>query len=106
MDELNALIVIAPETLKDDLVDALIGHAEISGFTLTDAAGYSREHAHFSVEEQVAGYRSYCRFEILHAPEQFDALRAALDSACGDQAIRYWVAPVVVQGHLGGPAVS
>jgi hypothetical protein len=102
MDELKLLVLIAPVDLKEELVDVLIGHADISGFPLTDAAGYSREHSHFNVQEQVAGYRSFCRFEILHEPDRFRALRAALDSACGNQAVRYWVGPVIEQGHLGG----
>jgi len=101
MDELELLVLIAPVNLKEELVDVLIGHAGISGFTLTDAAGYSREHGHFNVQEQVAGYRSFCRFEILHEPTQFGALRADLDSACGNQAVRYWIAPVIEQGHVG-----
>ena len=104
MDKLQVLVLIVPDTLKDDVVDALIGLPAVSGFTLSDAAGYSSEHSHFNLREQVEGYRNFCRLEVLHEPAVFEPLCASLHQACGGQAVRYWLSPVLRQGHLGGDA--
>ncbi len=64
------LIVLAPAGRRDDLVDALMGNDHVSGFTLSPALGYSREHSHFSLGEQVAGYRDYSRFEVLFEADE------------------------------------
>lgn len=106
MDELQLLVLIAPRSLKDDIVDTLMTQATISGFTLTDAAGYSREHSHFDLGEQVEGYRSCVRFEVLHAPEERAALCSALAETGGGEGLRYWVTGLVEQGHLCGESSS
>jgi len=102
VDEQQLLVLIVPAQMKDDMVDALIANPDISGFTLSSAAGYSREHSHFNLREQVEGYRSFCRLEVLHRPGQRAELFTALAGVCGGEALRYWVSPVVEQGHLGG----
>ncbi len=104
MTETQLLVLIVPEALKDDMVDTLMGLDDVSGFTLSTAAGYSREHSHFNLREQVEGYRSFFRFEVLHLPQVREHLCEVLAETCGDEPVRYWVAPVLVEGHLGGPA--
>jgi hypothetical protein len=102
MDSLQVLVLIVPVALQDDVVDALIGLPAVSGFTLSDAAGYSSEHSQFNLSEQVEGSRKFSRLEVVHEPLIFEELCAALEQAFGGQAVRYWLSPVLEQGHLGG----
>lgn len=94
------LVLLAPADRRDDLVDALMEDATISGFTLTPALGYSREHGAFSPGEQVAGYRDYVRFEVLIEPRHQARLLALLERAAGSERLRYWVTPIPETGHL------
>lgn len=101
MQDNYALVVVVPAEVKDELIDTLMGLAEISGFSMTEIAGYSREHDQYSQREQVAGYRILYRFEILHALEHRARLLQALEPACKLAHARYWITPVVEQGHFG-----
>jgi hypothetical protein len=94
------LVVLAPADRRDDLVDALMGNDHISGFTLTPALGYSREHSDFSLGEQVAGYREYSRFEVLFEATEKARLLETLRRASGNERLRYWIMPVPETGHL------
>jgi len=100
MPDTRLLVLLAPAERRDDLVDALMEKADISGFTLTPALGYSREHAHFSVSEQVAGYREYSRFEVLFEAGQQEQLLEALSLAAGNEQLRYWITDAPETGHL------
>jgi hypothetical protein len=94
------LVVLAPADRRDDLVDALMDSEHISGFTLTPALGFSREHSHFSLGEQVAGYRDYSRFEVLLGASQQEQVLETLRRASGNERLRYWLTPVPETGHL------
>ena len=103
MTDLQLLVLLAPAERRDDLVDVLMELAVTSGFTLTPALGFSREHSHFSLREQVAGYRDVDRFEILAARAELPAVLAALSAACGNERLRYWIADIAGSGHLPQP---
>jgi hypothetical protein len=100
MTELQLLVLLAPAERRDDLVDVLMELAVTSGFTLTPALGYSREHSHFSLREQVAGYRDIDRFEILTARADLPDVLTAVSAACGNERLRYWIADITRSGHL------
>ncbi len=101
MNDAQMLVAVVPAEIKDDVVDALIALPSVSGFNLTRIAGYSREHGLFNLREQVEGYREMYRFEILHDRVQQDSLLAALDEACAVSRARYWILPLLGQGHFG-----
>ncbi len=103
MPDHQLLIVVVPVDIKDDVVDTLIGLEEISGFNLETIAGYSREHSQFNIREQVEGYRQLFRFEIMHRSDQQDRLIASLRPVCAGPNLRYWIIPIVEQGHFGEP---
>ncbi|HCF78590.1 MAG TPA: DUF3240 domain-containing protein, partial [Glaciecola sp.] len=42
------LMAVVPELLKDDVVDVLMGLEMISGFSLFDIQGFSKEHSQYS----------------------------------------------------------
>jgi hypothetical protein len=91
---------MVPKERRDDFVDALIGHDALSGFTLLPALGYSREHSHFSIPEQVAGYREFDRFEVLVEASALSALLEHLSATSGSERLRYWVFMIAAEGHL------
>jgi len=101
MDDAQILVAIIPAEIKDDVVDILIALESISGFNLTRIAGYSREHSHFSLREQVEGHREMYRFEVLHERAQEDALIQALGQVSAVVRARYWIVPIRGQGHFG-----
>ena len=73
------LVLIAQNDIKDDIVDTLIELEFLSGFSLGNICGFSREHSHFNIKEQVEGYREVCKFEIMHPGAQQAALLVPLE---------------------------
>lgn len=104
MSDLQLMVILVPWRLHGDVVDALMGFHDISGFSSVEIAGFSREHSHFDVAEQVDGARRFSRFEILHAPAQREAILAAIEPLVGREHVRYWVVELVETGRLPGPA--
>lgn len=94
------LIAIVPNMLKDDLVDSLMTHNDLSGFSLSKIQGFSRAHSHFNLQEQVEGYRDFYRFEVLHQAEDTEVLCDLLSSISAQQNIRYWILPLLDSGVL------
>ena len=100
MDEQQMLVMMVPAGLGDDIVDTLIGIDGISGFNMTTIAGYSREHSQYDLREQVEGYRQFFKFEVMHRRDQRETLLGRLRPVCESANIRYWVLPVLEQGHI------
>ncbi len=90
---------IVPELLKDDVVDVLTTQDYISGFNLIGMNGYSQQHRHFSVREQVLGFRELNKFEVIIDMAQKALLIEALREVCGPAKLRYWLAPILETGH-------
>lgn len=96
------LVVIVPEEIKDNLIDQLMALDFISGFSLGQIDGYSRAHSHYSINEQVEGYRKLYRFEVLHQENQEAQILGALKATCSKIKARYWILPVTSMGHFLG----
>lgn len=95
------LIVMVAETIREDMIDALIQCQSIGGFSQYAINGYSREHSQYDLSEQVAGYRKLCRFEIQHGTEQEGELLALVRAVCSASQARYWVVPILHGGRFG-----
>ncbi|MHA7815043.1 MAG: DUF3240 family protein [Pseudohaliea sp.] len=104
MTDSRLLVFMVPRERRDDFVDVLMGRKGLAGFTLLPALGFSREHSHFSIPEQVAGYRDFDRFEVLVEAPDLPPLLERLSAACGRERLRYWLLPVIDEGHLAAPA--
>jgi Protein of unknown function (DUF3240) len=99
---MNQLLVIhVPGDIREDVIDALIAYEEITGFSLSEISGYSREHSQYNLEEQVAGYRVFYRFEVHHQVAQENDLLRLLDDVCNASHARYWIVPVSRSGSMG-----
>ena len=100
MDDPQLLIMMVPGEIRDDVVDGLMACQGISGFNMTTMAGFSKEHSQYDLREQVEGYRQFSKFEVMHSRAQQPELLAALRPVCSSANIRYWIVPVLEQGHL------
>ncbi|MEQ9394623.1 DUF3240 family protein [Haliea sp.] len=100
MSDLQLMVLLVPGRLHDDLVDVLMTLDGLSGFSAVEAAGFSREHSHFDVAEQVAGARRFSRFEILHSPEQHERIIGAIEPLVGREHVRYWLVELLHVGRL------
>jgi len=78
----------------------LITMDKLSGFNLKKINGYSKEHSHFNIAEQVEGYRELIQFEILLAENDKQALIDHLTPLCRPAKLRYWFLPVSDGGHF------
>ncbi|MBT1449315.1 DUF3240 family protein [Glaciecola sp. XM2] len=94
------LIMIAPTSLKEDLVDQLMEMPYTSGFSLSKIQGFSSEHSHYNINEQVAGHQDFYRFEIAHISADSQAVLAHLREACPENTIRYWMVPIQSSGFV------
>ncbi|GAA6185818.1 MULTISPECIES: DUF3240 family protein [Alteromonadaceae] len=99
-NNIQLLIAIVPQQLKDNLVDTLIGLEALSGFSLSKIQGYSRENHQYNIQEQVEGYRDFYRFELLHNPAHYQELLAHIKQVCANSHIRFWCVPVIDGGTL------
>ena len=89
-----------PTSLKDEIVDRLISLASITGFNLTKMSGYSKEHSLYDISEQVEGYRTFYQFEVLIASDEVNNLKNSLNPICQPAKLRYWITPVIENGHF------
>lgn len=92
--ERQLLTFIVPYRDKDMFVDYLISNTAISGFTVVDSQGFSREHSQYDVGEQIAGHRRVARFEVLASTESLKAALPELQTLASDPFV-YWQLPSV-----------
>lgn len=92
--------LISPKELKDDIVDELMAMPELTGFNLKKISGYSKEHNSFNTTEQVEGYRELYQFEVLINQAEQEALMSVLRPICQSMHLRYWLIPVIENGHF------
>ena len=99
----DVLVVLnAPPNLGDHVLDWLVSRPEGSGFTSMPVSGYGANTRELSIAEQVAGSQRRIQFEIQMSSAVVDRFLEEAGSALGTLAIRYWVLPVLMAGHLGG----
>jgi len=100
MSDSILIILVIDQEYKDAMVDSLINFKHASGFTLFDVSGFSQQHHHYDIEEQVQGYRKMVRVEVTvekqFKPELFEIIAAIPKRTT----FRYWEQPVLGAGHI------
>lgn len=98
VSEQGLLILIAPLSLEETLVDILLQKPEISGFTASYVSGHGRELAEsmtlLSMVEQVSGRQKRVQF-MMHA--EFSQLRTLIKEfkqVYGNMGLHYILMPV------------
>jgi hypothetical protein len=77
-DEELLFILVAPNPLKDNIVDLLMTMSSLTGFNLKVINGYSKEHSYFNITEQVEHLKPVCQ------PAK----------------LKYWFLPIISSGHF------
>ena len=90
---MNTMLVInASPALEEDLVDYLLSHPAIEGFTSFAAHGHGTSTA-MSVTEQVTGRRKRIQFQIIMSEQDVAAVTRDLGEQIGAD-ILFWQIPV------------
>lgn len=91
------VLIIAPQ-LEEELIDLLLEHPAVDGFSACTVYGNGASE-HMSLAEQVAGRRKRLRFELVLEQAQVATLLTALAGQLGRDTV-YWVEPVSEFGKL------
>lgn len=100
MNDPQLLTIIIPLSLKNTLVDVLMAYQDISGFTMTKVAGFSRRHSQYNIKEQVAGYQNFFRIEVALSRVQVKPLLQHLCQFKDRFPLRYWLLPLTDTGVI------
>ena len=88
-----------PPSLEEDVVDLLLGSAEIPGFQSYPIRGHGQVGA-MTIAEQVEGRRNRVQFEVVLESDNLEALLTKLKEALPVPDIIYWVSPISASGRL------
>jgi hypothetical protein len=86
------LILMTSPALEEDMVDFLLDHPHVEGFTSLAAYGHGQTAA-MSVTEQVAGRRKRVQFQIIMDVGAVDSLTQELAGRVGQDVV-FWQVPV------------
>ncbi|MCX7546089.1 DUF3240 family protein [Marinicella gelatinilytica] len=100
MNDPQLLTIIIPLSMKNTLVDVLMAYQDISGFTMTKVAGFSRRHNQYNIKEQVAGYQNFFRIEVALSRVQVKPLLQHLCQFKDRFPLRYWLLPLTDTGII------
>ena len=97
-DEL--LVLIVPPTLEENMIDWLLAHERVAGFSSTVIYGHSSDVTRASVAEQVAGRQKRIQFQIhLHSEDVMPVLRDLHKEFC-NSGLHFWRIPLAGAGQL------
>lgn len=91
------VLIVAPE-LEEELVDVLLEHPDVGGFTSSVVAGNGKAH-NMSLAEQVTGRRKRLRFELVLAEASLAPVLEQLRTRIGANSV-YWVESLLGFGKL------
>lgn len=97
MNQPTMLVLNASPALEEDVVDYLLQHESVDGFTSFAAYGHGTRGT-MTVTEQVTGRRKRVQFEVLIDEEHVPSVTQPLKQRFGTD-IRYWQLPVYGLGH-------
>jgi len=92
--------IILDEAVKDDAIDIAMSLDNITGFTLSEAHGFSHQHAQYDIKEQVEGYRDLFRLDIIHEPAKLPDLLTAFTQLASRFKLKFWVTPLIEYGEI------
>ncbi len=98
-EEILISIVVAP-SLEAALVDWLLDHEQVTGFTSLPVNGHGSSIHSMSLAEQVAGSQRKLLFQVHLPATQAHALIEALRSDFANAGIHYWLTPLLAGGRI------
>ncbi|MDX1525814.1 MULTISPECIES: DUF3240 family protein [Idiomarina] len=104
MSEYELLHVIFPAKLRAHVVDVLLADEQLSGFSLAEIDGHSRQNSQLDRLEQVVGYRRMLRLEVMVTePEKqrvLTLLKQLKPASAESLGVRFYTLPISSSGHL------
>lgn len=94
------LVLIVPPALEEPMVDWLLDHASLSGFSSTAIHGHGSGKAGLSAIEQVTGRRRRIQFQLHVTWEQGQTILEGLREDMPEADVHYWLLPLVESGRL------
>jgi len=94
------LTIYAPPSVEESIVDWLLEHQEIEGFSSTEAFGHGMRHSGMSLLEQVSGRQRRVQFQIQTNLELIERLLLELRENFSGSGLYYIVSPVLESGRL------
>ncbi|MEA3413329.1 MAG: DUF3240 family protein [Pseudomonadota bacterium] len=89
------LVLIVNQELEDSIVDLLLARDEIPSFTQQEVRSFSRDHAGFSLVEQVAGRRDRLMFQIRTSESTARELLKGLRRDLPGVHVESWLMPLL-----------
>jgi hypothetical protein len=93
-------LVVAPG-VEDAMVDWLLEHKYVSGFTSYSINGHGASLHSMTAAERVAGHRRMILFQSYLPRKRANTLLVELKLAFEGSGIHYWMTPLIQGGHLG-----
>lgn len=93
------LVLIASPALEEPIIDWLLIHPDITGFTSNTGYGHGSGHD-LSVAEQVTGRRNQIMFWIELEQEKATSIVASLKKDFAGSHIHFWQLPVMASGLI------
>ena len=94
------LSLITPPAIEGMVVDWLLEHNELSGFTSFEVDGHGSSVNSMSLSEQVRGRRREIMFQVYLDETLSKVIIEKLKADFSGTGIHYWIVPVVEQGRL------
>lgn len=99
MEQGLLMIVVAPE-LEEALIDCLLEHPEVEGFTSTEAHSHSTRSMGMSLAEQVRGQRRRIQFTLRASMPVIRNLLEHLRERFPNAGLHYMLLPVLDSGRI------
>ena len=100
-EPMSILVILAPETLEDRLIDELLMHPQwVSGFSSQNAEGHGSRAAHASARERVRGRERRVRLEAVATRANLQAMVEHLRRELPQPGVVYWVQALEDFGRL------
>lgn len=97
------LTIITTPQLEDEMMDWLLEHEEITGFSSSMIRGHGESQEQMTLAEQVTSRRNRVKFEINGVESDVRQIVGKLREDFGRADIYYWMTPVIESGHLCHP---
>lgn len=99
MDECLLVLIVTP-SIENALVDWMLAHGEIAGFTSSPVSGHGVSEYSLTTAEQVAGRQRQVMFQ-LHVPAgTAEQIIEGVREAFSGSGIHYWVTPLHTAGNI------
>lgn len=98
--ERRLLYILASPAIEEAMVDWLLRHPDVTGFTSVAAQGHGSSTHSMSLAEQVAGRKKQLLFLVETDSHTAGGIIKSLHSEFSGSGLHYWLVPLEEAGHL------